>query len=162
VVTELEEMLRRPLPRGIDLAAILEPKLWRARSDRNQLETALLNLVVNARDAMPEGGGRITVRTANVTLDPATAMAKDLAAGDYVEVAVADTGRGMSPVVLTRAFEPFYTTKAPGKGSGLGLSQIYGFAKHSDGGAEIDSRVGAGTTVRILLPRDFAEMRSPA
>jgi signal transduction histidine kinase len=114
--------------------------------------------VVNARDAMPKSGGQITVGTANITLDAAAALANDVAAGDYVEVSVADTGGGMPPAVLAHVFEPFYTTKAQSKGSGLGLSQVYGFAKRSEGGAAIDTREGAGTTVRLLLPRERAVM----
>ena len=161
VATELQEMLKRALRAGIELRLIPEPELWTARADRNQLETALLNLVVNARDAIAEGGGWIEVRTANVTLDTARAGAKNMAPGDYVEVSVADTGLGMSPAVLAHAFEPFFTTKAPGKGSGLGLSQIYGFAMQSNGSVEIDTREGAGTTVRLLLPRDVAREEPP-
>ena len=107
VATELQEMLKRALRAGIELRLIPGPELWTARADRNQLETALLNLVVNARDAIAEGGGWIEVRTANVTLDTARAGAKNMAPGDYVEVSVADTGLGMSPAVLAHAFEPF-------------------------------------------------------
>jgi PAS domain S-box-containing protein len=162
VVAELRDLLQGALPAGIDLQLILDPALWAARADRNQLETALLNLVVNARDAIPEGGGRITVRTANVTLGTAAAEASNVVPGEFVEVSVADTGRGMSPAVLAHAFEPFFTTKAPGKGSGLGLSQIYGFAKQSEGSVEIDTREGAGTTLRLLLPRDVAGKKPPA
>jgi PAS domain S-box-containing protein len=162
VATELQELLQRALRAGIELQLILEPELWIARADRNQLETALLNLVVNARDAIAEGGGWIKIRTANVTLDTARAGAKNMAPGDYVEVSVADTGLGMSSAVLAHAFEPFFTTKARGKGSGLGLSQIYGFAKRSNGSVEIDTREGAGTTVRLLLPRDVAREEPPA
>jgi signal transduction histidine kinase len=162
VVGDLREMLERPLPTGIHLTVAQEPTLWRTRADRKELETALLNLVVNARDAMQVSGGQVTVRTANVTLDPATAVAHDIPAGDYVEVRVADTGSGIPVAVLAHVFEPFYTTKAPGKGIGLGLSQVYGLAKQSDGGAVIETSEGKGTTVRLLLPRDTAERRSPA
>lgn len=160
VVSELQELLRRALPNGIELLMILDPALWPAFTDRDQLETALLNLVVNARDAIAEGRGRIIIETAKLMLDPAAGRAKSLAPGDYVRISVADTGRGMPPSVLAHVFEPFYTTKSAGKGSGLGLSQIYGFAKQSDGTVEIDTSEGAGTTVRLLLPRSMPRAAS--
>jgi signal transduction histidine kinase/CHASE3 domain sensor protein len=164
VVNGIEELLRRALPGKVELVLVIAPDLWRASTDRNQLETALLNLVVNARDALPESGGRITVRIANVTLDKAAAgSTQSVVPGDYVEIAVIDTGRGMSAEVLGHVFEPFFTTKGPGKGTGLGLSQIYGFAKQSNGHVEIDSREGVGTTVRLLLPRNIGvEAKSAA
>ena len=117
--------------------------------DPTQIELVLLNLAINARDAMPEGG-RLTIRTANVSRGDAP---PDLAAGDYVLIAVSDTGEGMSEEVLRRAVEPFFTTKEPGKGSGLGLSMVHGVATQSGGGLHIDSRLGRGTTVNVYLPR---------
>jgi CheY-like chemotaxis protein len=117
--------------------------------DPTQTELVLLNLAINARDAMPEGG-RLTIRTANVSRGEAPA---DLAPGDYVLISISDTGEGMSEEVLRRAVEPFFTTKEPGKGSGLGLSMVHGVATQSGGGLHIDSRPGRGTTVNVYLPR---------
>jgi len=158
VAKGMAELLQRALPTGVELAWAMTPEPWCARTDRNQLETALLNLVVNGRDAMPKHGGRITLRTANVTLDKAPAP--DVAQGDYVEVAVIDTGQGIPAAALAHVFEPFFTMKGRGKGTGLGLSQIYGFVKQSNGHVEIDSIEGVGTTVRLLLPRDTGQGRS--
>src|SRR5690606_38649645 len=122
------------------------PALWQARIDPSQLENALLNLAINARDAMPQGG-RLTVQTANVELDAASiGRDEDLRPGAYVMVAVSDTGTGMSRETQQRAFEPFFTTKDVGKGTGLGLSMVYGFARQSGGHVRIDSELGAGTT----------------
>jgi CheY-like chemotaxis protein len=128
---------------------VLTEGLWPALVDPTQTELVLLNLAINARDAMPEGG-RLTIRTANVSRGDAPA---DLAAGDYVLISVSDTGEGMSEEVLRRAVEPFFTTKEPGKGSGLGLSMVHGVATQSGGGLRIDSRLGRGTTVNVYLPR---------
>ena len=125
-----------------DIHLDLAPDLWRVTADVNQVENALLNLVVNARDAMP-GGGRLTIATRNVTD----------AVGACVEVAVSDTGTGMPPDVVDRVFEPFFTTKAVGAGTGLGLSQVYGFVTQSGGTVAVESEVGHGTTVRIRLPQ---------
>lgn len=136
------EVLARTLGGGVEVKLDLSPGLWLVEVDTTQLETALLNAAFNARDAMPEGG-RITLSTANV----------DTPDGGEVCVAISDTGEGMSEDVLSRAFEPFYTTKPVGKGTGLGLSQIHGFAAQSGGRAEIRSRAGEGTTIRLLLPR---------
>ncbi|HEX4737603.1 MAG TPA: PAS domain S-box protein [Allosphingosinicella sp.] len=136
------EVLSRTLGGGIEVRLDLAPSLWPVEVDTTQLETALLNAAFNARDAMPEGG-RITISTAN----------REAADGDMVCIAISDTGEGMTEDVLSRAFEPFYTTKPVGKGTGLGLSQIHGFAAQSGGRAEIDSAPGAGTTIRLLLPR---------
>ncbi len=148
------EVLRRTLGETIALDAVLAECLWQAQADPNQLESAVLNLAVNARDAMPNGG-RLTVRTENRMLahdgsDPDTA---DAVAGDYVMVAVTDTGIGMDQETLDRACEPFFTTKQVGYGTGLGLSQVYGFVKQSTGHIALRSRPGAGTTVEIYLPR---------
>jgi PAS domain S-box-containing protein len=136
------EVLGRTLGGGVEVKLDLAPALWPVEIDTTQLETALLNAAFNARDAMPEGG-RITLSTANV----------DTAEGGEVSIAISDTGEGMSEEVLNRAFEPFYTTKPVGKGTGLGLSQIHGFAAQSGGRAEIRSKPGEGTTIRLFLPR---------
>lgn len=133
----------------------LDPELWPATIDRGQLESALMNLIVNARDAMP-GGGTLTLSTANVVVDAAGAEAEAsdaIAAGAYITVAVSDTGVGISKDVIARIFEPFFTTKRPGEGSGLGLSMVYGFAKQSGGHVEVESEPGRETTVRLYLPR---------
>jgi CheY-like chemotaxis protein len=124
--------------------------------DRNQLESAILNLAINARDAMPDGG-RLIVRTENVSLDAKREIAS-LDAGDHVVITVGDSGCGMSPEVVARAFEPFFTTKPQGRGTGLGLSMLYGFVRQSGGQVRIESDVGAGTTVRIDLPRHAGDM----
>ncbi|RKG85539.1 PAS domain-containing hybrid sensor histidine kinase/response regulator [Corallococcus terminator] len=153
LVVSMEDLLRRTLGEQMRLELALAGGLWLTKCDPNQLETALLNLVINARDAMP-GGGTLTVETGNVSLDAgAVAQVRDLAPGQYVSVSVSDTGTGMSPEVLERAFEPFFTTKPLGQGTGLGLSMIYGFARQSEGSVQLYSEPGKGTTVRLYLPR---------
>ncbi len=152
-VLGLTELLRRTIGAPIDLSTALAPDLWPTTADPAQVESAVLNLVLNARDAMPDGG-RLVIETFNATLYDADAMSiPDMAAGDYVVLSVADTGHGMPPEVRTRAFEPFFTTKAAGKGSGLGLATIYGFARQSGGNVTLYSEVGKGTTVNLYLPR---------
>jgi CheY-like chemotaxis protein len=132
---------------------MLSPVLAPAQIDPAQFETAMLNLVINARDAMA-GGGRIRIETCNVTLDLKDAANNpELTAGPYVMIAVSDSGSGMTPEVLARAFDPFFTTKEVGKGSGLGLSQVYGFAKTAGGHVKIYSELGIGTTVKLYLPK---------
>jgi PAS domain S-box-containing protein len=151
VIRGMVEMLERTLGGTFDLRVDLAPNLWAALVDPTQMELALLNLVINARDAMP-AGGLIQIATRNAR--PSTAdRPADLAPGDYVLLAVSDTGTGMSPAVIARAFEPFFTTKAPGKGSGLGLSQLHGMAHQSGGTVTLRSRTGEGTEVAIYLPR---------
>ena len=153
LVHSLEELLHRTLGQGIALETVLDPSVWPALTDANQFESALLNLAINARDAMPTGG-KLTVETANTHLDEAYTRAFDgLAPGDYVALSVSDTGQGMTPDVQARAFEPFFTTKPIGQGTGLGLSMIYGFVKQSGGHVRLYSEVGRGTTVRLYLPR---------
>jgi PAS domain S-box-containing protein len=153
VVADMEEMLRRALGETYQLRAVQAPDLWNTEADAGQLQNALLNLVLNARDATP-GGGELVIETRNARLGPEyVAHNLDVAIGDYVELSVADKGSGMPPDVAKRAFEPFFTTKDVGKGSGLGLSMVYGFVKQSGGHVAIESRVGQGTTVRIFLPR---------
>jgi signal transduction histidine kinase len=156
MVSDMSELLRRTLGESIALETVLAGGLWRIRSDASQLENSIVNLAVNARDAMPEGG-RITIETANAHLDDHyVAQNPGARAGQYVMVAVSDTGTGMAPEVVSRAFDPFFTTKAVGKGTGLGLSQVYGFVKQSHGHIKIYSEVGQGTTIRMYLPRHFA------
>jgi CheY-like chemotaxis protein len=153
LAADMEELLRRTLGEQIEIEMRLLGDLWPALADRSQVESALLNLAINARDAMPTGG-KMTIETGNIHLDEAyVARNIDVAMGDYVVLAVTDTGSGMLPEVLERAFEPFFTTKEVGRGSGLGLSMIYGFAKQSRGHLKIYSEVGHGTTVRLYLPR---------
>jgi PAS domain S-box-containing protein len=149
IITAFETVLRRAVNPSIQFEIELDRKAHSAVIDSARFESALLNLVVNARDAMPEGG-RLKISTANVTLG--AHEAGSLPAGDYVRVTVSDTGTGMPPEVVARAFEPFYTTKEVGKGTGLGLSQVYGFIKQSDGDVVIESRPGEGSTVSIYLP----------
>ncbi len=148
------ELLRRTLGEAVALETVLAGGLWRAHADANQLESALLNLTLNARDAMPEGG-KVTIETANCYLDEAyvTSLAEPVEPGQYVMVAVADTGMGMDKPTLERSIEPFFTTKDIGKGTGLGLSQVYGFVRQSAGHIKLYSEPGEGTTVKIYLPR---------
>jgi len=152
LVGSLEDLLRRTIGETIDLSIVASKDLWRTLCDPNQLESALLNLAINARDAMPDGGN-LTIATANARLDGVSADTPALAPGDYVCIAVTDTGTGMSAEVVARAFDPFFTTKPIGQGTGLGLSMIYGFARQSNGHVTIDSKLGRGTSVRLYLPR---------
>lgn len=153
LVSSMEELMRRTLGEHIELVVDLDEGVWCSRSDDNQLESAVLNLAVNARDAMPQGG-ILTIRTANVTLDQSYArLHEGLQAGDYAVISVSDTGSGMPPDVLARVFEPFFTTKPIGQGTGLGLSMIYGFAKQSGGHVRLHSHVGQGTEVSLYMPR---------
>jgi PAS domain S-box-containing protein len=156
LVKEMSEIFRRTIPENIEIETVLAGGLWVTRADPSALENALLNLVTNARDAMAEGG-KLTIETANTHLDDGYAAAHaEVTAGQYVMIAVTDTGAGMPPDVIGRAFEPFFTTKPVGKGTGLGLSQVYGFAKQSNGHVKIYSEGGNGTTVKIYLPRMHA------
>ena len=151
LVDGIEELIRRTVGPEIELQVVKTPDLWSTLCDPNQLENALLNLCINARDAMP-GGGRLTIETANRLVDPYAAHMRDLAAGRYVALSVTDTGTGMPPDVIERAFDPFFTTKPIGQGTGLGLSMIYGFVKQSGGQIRIHSAVGVGTGVTLYLP----------
>lgn len=156
LVAGMSELLRRSIGADIRLETVLAGGLWRGYADTNQLESSLLNLAVNARDAMPNGG-RVTIETQNAYLDARYAAAHvGVPAGQYVLVAVTDTGTGMTPEVLAKVFDPFFTTKEVGKGTGLGLSQVYGFVKQSAGHIKIYSEPGQGTTVKIYLPRLFS------
>ncbi|HEY7004883.1 MAG TPA: response regulator [Sphingomicrobium sp.] len=151
VISGMREMLARSIGPHVQIETDLESDLWRALADPTQLEVMLLNLAINSRDAMP-GGGHIVIRTRNVAEVPHTLVA-ELERGEYVCISVHDDGPGMPPEVLAHAFEPFFTTKSYGKGTGLGLAQLYGFAKQSGGAARIESEIGKGTAVAIYLPR---------
>ena len=152
-VLGMAELLRRTLGESIVLGTVLAPRLWSVRADPGEIENAVLNLAINARDAML-GGGRLIIETANVVLDDSDVAAEPgLAPGEFVRLSVSDTGSGMSREVLAQAFEPFFTTKEPGKGTGLGLSVIYGFVRQSGGYVTVSSEIGKGTTVKLFLPR---------
>jgi PAS domain S-box-containing protein len=153
IITSIEDLLQRTMGERFELICKLSGNLWTAFTDANQLESALLNLAINARDAMPDGG-RLTIETVNIQLDKAyTSLHEDVQPGDYVTVSVSDTGIGMTPEILEKAIDPFFTTKPVGEGTGLGLSVIYGFIKQSRGHLRIYSEVGQGTTVKLYLPR---------
>lgn len=158
LVAGMTTILHRTLGEAIEIETMQGEGLWKTLVDPHQVETSLLNLALNARDAMPQGG-KLTIETANVSLDGAyTASETNVIPGDYVMLAVSDTGTGMSPTVLERAFEPFYTTKDTGKGSGLGLSMVYGFAKQSNGHVKIYSEPGQGITVKLYLPKTQSDI----
>ena len=153
LIASMEDLLRRTIGPLHALEIVTAGGLWTTLCDPNQLESAILNLAINARDAMPDGG-RLTIETANAYLDDTYAAAQpDLRSGQYVAICITDTGTGMPPDVIERVFEPFFTTKPLGQGTGLGLSMVYGFAKQSEGHVRIYSEVGQGTTIRIYLPR---------
>lgn len=157
LVSSMTELFARTLGEKVSLKTAVVENLWTVEADPNQLEASLLNLVVNARDAMPKGGS-LTIETSNVKLDDAYAAKHEgVTPGEYVAITVSDTGVGMSPETLARVFEPFFTTKPAGEGTGLGLSQLYGFVKQSGGHVSIDSIVGSGTKVTIYLPRFLGE-----
>jgi PAS domain S-box-containing protein len=156
LVNALSELVHRAIGETISLETVLGAGLWRVEVDPSELEAAIINLVVNARDAMPEGG-KLTIETANTHIDEQYAsMHTEVVPGHYVSVSVSDAGIGMDRATVTQAFEPFFTTKPVGKGTGLGLSQVYGFVKQSGGHVKIYSEIGQGTTVKIYLPRLFA------
>jgi signal transduction histidine kinase/ActR/RegA family two-component response regulator len=161
LISGMSDLLRRTLGEAIEIETVLAGGLWRTTVDTSQLENAVVNLAVNARDAM-NGNGRLTIETANCHLDDDYAATHhEVPAGQYVLVAVTDTGAGMSPETAARAFDPFFTTKEAGKGTGLGLSQVFGFVKQSGGHVKIYSELGQGTTVKIYLPRHFGEEDRP-
>ena len=160
LVSGMSDLLNRALGETIRLEIVTSPGLWRVEADPNQLESAILNLAVNARDAMP-GGGTLTVETANARLDDAYAAEHaEVAPGQYVVIAVTDTGVGMSKETSARVFEPFFTTKEVGRGTGLGLSQVYGFVKQSGGHVKIYSEEGRGTSVKLYLPRLVSDVQA--
>ena len=152
LITGMVELVQRTVGPGIKVETTLMSGLWPSLCDPHQLENAILNLCINARDAMPDGG-QLTIETANVCIDDRGAREHDMQPGQYTEICVTDTGTGMPPDVVGRVFEPFFTTKPLGQGTGLGLSMIYGFVKQSDGQVRITSELGVGTSVRIYLPR---------
>ena len=153
LVAQMAELLRRSLGERITIATTLGPGVWNVTADAGQLETALLNLAINARDAMSRTG-LLTIETANSTLDETSAAARSPSTpNQYVMIAVSDTGEGMAPEVAARACEPFFTTKEPGHGTGLGLSQVSSFIRQSGGHVRISSELGKGTTVRLYLPK---------
>jgi PAS domain S-box-containing protein len=156
LVAGMEEMIRRTVGPSIHIEVVGASGLWMSLVDPPQLENALLNLCINARDAMPEGG-RITVETANKWVDEHGARKHDMPTGQYISLCVTDTGTGMPPEVIAKAFDPFFTTKPIGQGTGLGLSMVYGFARQSNGQVRIYSEVGVGTTVCIYLPRHYGK-----
>jgi signal transduction histidine kinase/ActR/RegA family two-component response regulator len=161
LVGGMSNLLHRTLGESLSIETVLGAGLWRVSADTNQLESALLNLAVNARDAMPRGG-KLTIETQNAYLDEAySALNERITPGQYVMIAVTDTGTGMSKEVIAKAFDPFFTTKDVGRGTGLGLSQVYGFVKQSGGHVTIYSEVGQGTTVKIYLPRLLAVEAEP-
>lgn len=161
LVAGMSEMVRRALGESLQIESVLAAGLWRIHADPGQLESAILNLAVNSRDAMPDGG-KLTIETANASLDEAYAAAHvEAPPGQYVVLTVSDTGAGMAPDVVAKAFDPFFTTKAVGKGSGLGLSQVFGFVKQSGGHVKVYSEVGHGTAVKIYLPRFFGDDAEP-
>ncbi len=152
LVSGMEEMIRRTVGPSVKVEVVGAPDLWITRVDSNQLENALLNLCINARDAMP-GGGSLMIETGNEWVDDRGARERDVPSGQYVSLSVTDTGMGMTADVVARAFDPFFTTKPLGAGTGLGLSMTYGFARQSGGQVRIYSQVGEGATVRLYLPR---------
>jgi len=162
LIADLDPLLRRTLDEHVEIELIRGAGVWNAMIDQGQLENAILNLCINARDAMP-GGGRLTIETANAHIDADYAARHgEVEPGQYVQVTISDTGAGMDAATVERAFEPFFTTKDVGKGSGLGLSMVYGFVKQSRGHVRIYSELGEGTTVRLYLPRaESAERPDP-
>ncbi len=156
LMTEFVELVRRTVGPAIDVETIEAGGLWPTMVDANQLENALLNLCLNSRDAMPEGG-KITIETANKWLDERSARERNLEPGQYITICVSDTGVGIDKATLERVFEPFFTTKPMGQGTGLGLSMVYGFARQSNGHVRIYSEVGKGTMVCMYLPRYHGE-----
>lgn len=156
LVQGLSELLVRSLGETIKLETVLTAGLWKIKADPSQLENAIVNMAVNARDAMPDGG-KLTIETSNIYIDDAYARDVEVSPGQYVQFAVTDTGTGMAPDVIARAFDPFFTTKGVGKGTGLGLSQVFGFVRQSGGHIRAYSELGHGTTFKMYLPRYWGE-----
>jgi signal transduction histidine kinase len=159
LIAGMSEILHQTLGETVQIETVLAAGVWAIFVDSNQLESALLNLAVNSRDAMPQGG-KLTIEAANTYLDEAYSAIAEVPAGQYVGIFVSDTGTGMTPEVASKAFDPFFTTKEVGQGTGLGLSQVYGFIKQSGGYVKIYSEVGAGTTIKIYLPRYISADRA--
>jgi len=160
LVLGMEELIRRTMGPPITVEVALAAGVWTTLLDVNQFENALLNLCINARDAMP-AGGRLTLETANMWLDERAARERELPPGQYVSLCVTDTGTGMTPEVASRAIDPFFTTKPIGQGTGLGLSMVYGFVRQSGGQLRIYSELGSGTTMCLYLPRHHGEAETP-
>ena len=160
LLADLVELVRRTVGPAIEVETIAAGGLWPTLVDANQLENAILNLCINARDAMP-GGGRITIETGNKWLDHRTAREQGLEPGQYVTICVSDTGTGIAKEILDRVFDPFFTTKPLGEGTGLGLSMVYGFARQSHGQVRIYSEPGQGTMVCVYLPRHLGDEDAP-
>jgi CheY-like chemotaxis protein len=157
MIADMSELLRSTLGEQIQIETVLAAGLWKTNADPHQLESSIVNIAINARDAMPDGG-KLTIETENVYLDEAYCRENaEVTAGQYVMIAITDQGGGMAPQVAARAFDPFFTTKPAGKGTGLGLSQVYGFIKQSAGHIKIYSEIGTGTTVKIYLPRLYRQ-----
>ena len=162
VLSQMNQLMRHSLAENIEIEMVQHAGLWRCEIDRSQVENVLVNLAVNARDAMPDSGS-LTIETANVVLDEEYVIGRDdLISGQYVMLAVTDSGVGMSEEVINHAIEPFYTTKEVGQGSGLGLSMVYGFVKQSGGHLSIYSEIGEGSTVKLYLPRSLAGLSHKA
>ncbi|HSM96130.1 MAG TPA: CHASE3 domain-containing protein [Rhizomicrobium sp.] len=161
MVNEMTDLLRRTLGERIEVESMIAGGLWNTMVDRSQVENAILNLAINARDAMPDGG-KLTIEVANAFLDDTYAAThSEVVPGQYVMLAISDTGIGMPPDVIARAFDPFFTTKPEGQGTGLGLSQVFGFVKQSGGHVKIYSETGEGTTIKIYLPRSRKPQETP-
>ena len=157
MIADMSELLRSTLGEQIQIETVLAAGLWKTNADPHQLESSIVNIAINARDAMPDGG-RLTIETENVYLDEVYCSENaEVTAGQYVMIAITDQGGGMALDVAARAFDPFFTTKPSGKGTGLGLSQVYGFIKQSSGHIKIYSELGTGTTVKIYLPRLYRQ-----
>ncbi|HUO00650.1 MAG TPA: CHASE3 domain-containing protein [Bradyrhizobium sp.] len=157
MIADMSDLLRSTLGEQIQIETVLAAGLWKTNVDAHQLESAIVNIAINARDAMPDGG-KLTIETQNVSLDETyCAQNAEVSAGQYVMIAITDRGGGMGPEIAARAFDPFFTTKPAGKGTGLGLSQVYGFIKQSSGHIKIYSEIGTGTTVKIYLPRLYRQ-----
>jgi CheY-like chemotaxis protein len=156
---DLDDLIRRTVGPGIAVEVVGASGLWATLVDPNQLENSVLNLCINARDAMPDGG-KLTIESSNKWIDERAARQHDLTIGQYVSICVTDTGTGMTPEVIQKAFDPFFTTKPTGEGTGLGLSMIYGFVRQSGGQVRIYSELGEGTTMCMYLPRHGDEAPS--
>jgi hypothetical protein len=158
LIAGMEELIRRTVGPSITVEVVGAGGLWPTKIDPSQLENSLLNLCINARDAMTPDGGRLTIETANKWLDDRAARERDLPPGQYISICITDTGVGMTPDIIARAFDPFFTTKPIGQGTGLGLSMVYGFVRQSNGQVRIYSEVGKGTTMCLYLPRYFGNI----
>ncbi len=161
LISGIEDMIRRSVGPTIAVEVVGAGGLWPTKVDASQLENAVLNLCINARDAMAPEGGRLTIETANRWLDSRSAQERELPPGQYVSICISDTGTGMTPEVIQRAFDPFFTTKPIGQGTGLGLSMVYGFVRQSKGQVRIYSEVGEGSMICLYLPRHFGELEEP-